>query len=211
MTPKELASECQSFIAKATARITGIGADQYHVEGQPQRFETMPLDGLFEYAEEELLDLANYAAMLNIRMRRLREEATRDRTFERMRIFFATHMPLLSMGGQRSKLEEEVAEFLKEPSAEEAADIAIVLGAYAHTQGWDLDSAIAAKMEKNERRTWEYLGDGYYKHVKGATERPAGDWLEPGLYRRTRDSSGLVERVERSAPLGTDPDKAATA
>jgi NTP pyrophosphatase (non-canonical NTP hydrolase) len=180
MTPKELASECQAFIAKATGRITGIGAEQYHVEGQPQRFETMPLDGLFEYAEEELLDLANYAAMLNIRMRRLREEATRDQTFARMADFFKRRMPLLSTAGQQAKLREELEELLSEPSAEEAADVAIVLGAMAHTHGWDLDAAIAAKMKVNEARVWELHEGGFYKHRK-------------------------------TAPLGPDPAKAATA
>jgi hypothetical protein len=72
MTPQELASEVEGMIRLCTERITGIGAQQYHVEGQPQKFETLPFDDLCEYYEEELRDIINYAVMTHIRLRRLR-------------------------------------------------------------------------------------------------------------------------------------------
>jgi hypothetical protein len=48
----------------------GVGADQYS-EGDRQRFETMPLGDLIQYAREEAQDLAVYATMLDIRLQRL--------------------------------------------------------------------------------------------------------------------------------------------
>jgi hypothetical protein len=79
MTPAELATNVRVFINLCTARVgpDSIGAKQYHVDGQPQKFETMPLDDLFEYIEEEIRDLANYATMLHIRIDRLRTELNR--------------------------------------------------------------------------------------------------------------------------------------
>jgi hypothetical protein len=72
MTPDELAAEVAETVALAQSRINGIGADQYHdAETGQQRFETMNLDDLFVFAEEELLDQINYAVMLRIRLRRL--------------------------------------------------------------------------------------------------------------------------------------------
>jgi hypothetical protein len=73
MTPEELANEVQAVIEECRERVEGVGAQQYYVEGQPQKFETMPLDGLFEYAEEEIRDLIVYGVMTRIRLRRLRE------------------------------------------------------------------------------------------------------------------------------------------
>ena len=73
MTPTELAAEVEAVITECRDRVEGVGAQQYYQEGQPQKFETMDLDGLFEYAEEELRDLVVYAVMLRIRLRRLRE------------------------------------------------------------------------------------------------------------------------------------------
>lgn len=73
MSPNQLADEVAETVALAQSRIKGIGADQYHdAETGQQRFETMDIDGLFSYAEEELLDQINYAVMLRIRLRRLR-------------------------------------------------------------------------------------------------------------------------------------------
>lgn len=77
MTPDELATEVDQFIRLCTDRIVGIGAQQYHEEGKPQRFETMSFDALAEYYEEELRDIANYAAMSHIRLRRMRDEVSR--------------------------------------------------------------------------------------------------------------------------------------
>jgi hypothetical protein len=73
MTPQELAGEVAETVALAQSRITGIGADQYHeVATGRQKFEDMPLDALIEYAEEEALDLINYAVMARIRYARVR-------------------------------------------------------------------------------------------------------------------------------------------
>ena len=74
MTPQELANEVATVVSRAQERVGpgSIGAEQYHVDGQPQRFETMPIDGLIEYATEETLDLVNYGVMLTIRLDRLR-------------------------------------------------------------------------------------------------------------------------------------------
>lgn len=71
MSSDELAQECAEFIAECVSRIKGVGKDQYD-DGGHQKFETMDLDDLFEYAEEELRDIANYAAFLVIRLRRIR-------------------------------------------------------------------------------------------------------------------------------------------
>lgn len=73
MTPAELAAEVEAAIAECRERVEGVGAQQYYVPGQPQRFEFMDLDGLFEYAEEEVRDGIVYLVMLRIRMRRLRQ------------------------------------------------------------------------------------------------------------------------------------------
>lgn len=72
MTPDQLADHVAAFIDKAAGRVNGIGADQYS-EGQRQKFEAMPLGQLFDWAEEELLDQAAYAVMLNIRLRRVQD------------------------------------------------------------------------------------------------------------------------------------------
>lgn len=73
MTPQELAAEVENVIAECRERVEGVGAQQYWTPGQPQRFETMDLDGLFAFAEEEIRDLVVYAVMLRIRLRRLRD------------------------------------------------------------------------------------------------------------------------------------------
>lgn len=73
MTPSELAAEVAETVALAQGRITGIGADQYHdaATGR-QLFEDLPLPELLRFAEEEALDLVNYAVMARIRYARLR-------------------------------------------------------------------------------------------------------------------------------------------
>ncbi len=48
-----------------------------------------------------------------------------------------------------SKLEEEVAEFLENPSVEELADIAQVIKALEKHYGWDLE---AARLKKEQER-----------------------------------------------------------
>jgi len=71
MSSDQLAEEVGEFIIECTSRITGVGQEQY-AESSHQKFEEMDLDDLFEYAEEELRDIANYAAFLVIRLRRIR-------------------------------------------------------------------------------------------------------------------------------------------
>ncbi|MDL5204934.1 MULTISPECIES: hypothetical protein [unclassified Streptomyces] len=77
MTSDELADEVGHFIRQCRGRILGIGAEQYE-EPEGQKFETMPLVELVTYAREEAQDLAVYAAMLDIRLKRL-EDALREK------------------------------------------------------------------------------------------------------------------------------------
>jgi hypothetical protein len=79
MTPQELAAEVGRVVELCQARVgpESIGAQQYYVVGQPQKFETMSFDALAEYYEEELRDIVNYAVMSHIRLGRLREEMAR--------------------------------------------------------------------------------------------------------------------------------------
>jgi len=62
----------EQIIADAQSRILGVGAEQY-AEGDQQKFETMALAELVEYAREETLDLINYGVMLTLRIERLAE------------------------------------------------------------------------------------------------------------------------------------------
>lgn len=71
MTSDQLADEVSQFVAECAVRIRGVGKDQYEGKGY-QKFETMEMDELFEYMEEELRDVANYAVFLAIRLRRIR-------------------------------------------------------------------------------------------------------------------------------------------
>jgi hypothetical protein len=77
MTSEELADEVSHFIGECRGRILGIGAEQYE-EPDGQKFEKMPLVELVVYAREEAQDLAVYAAMLDIRLKRL-EDALREK------------------------------------------------------------------------------------------------------------------------------------
>ncbi|MFF0481081.1 hypothetical protein [Streptomyces sp. NPDC004435] len=78
MTSEELADEVGHFIRQCRGRILGIGADQYQEPDGRQKFETMPLVELVIYAREEAQDLAVYAAMLDIRLKKL-EDALREK------------------------------------------------------------------------------------------------------------------------------------
>jgi hypothetical protein len=71
MSSEDLQDFTVQFNEEAQARIKGPGNDEYTMDGH-QKFEEMELDELIEYAEEEVLDLANYCAMLFIRLRRIR-------------------------------------------------------------------------------------------------------------------------------------------
>lgn len=72
LTPDDLADFSREFILECMGRIKGAGFQQYYQDGF-QKFEGMELDDLLEYAEEEILDIPNYCAMLFIRIRRLRQ------------------------------------------------------------------------------------------------------------------------------------------
>jgi len=72
VTLDQFVNEFRDFAAQCELRITGVGADQYQLADGSQQFETMPLGDLYAWAEEELLDVGVYAAMLAIRLRRVR-------------------------------------------------------------------------------------------------------------------------------------------
>ena len=56
------------FIARCADRIDTDGAAQYYdAETKQMKFETMSVDALYTYVEEELLDAANYLYMLEAR------------------------------------------------------------------------------------------------------------------------------------------------
>lgn len=61
-------SETDEIAEQAAGRILGVGRDQYEEDEDTQKFETMDLDNLFQYLDEELLDQINYGAMLRIRV-----------------------------------------------------------------------------------------------------------------------------------------------
>jgi hypothetical protein len=71
VTLDQFVTEFRDFAAQCELRITGVGADQYQQPDGSQRFETMPMNDLYAWAEEELLDVGVYAAMLAIRLRRV--------------------------------------------------------------------------------------------------------------------------------------------
>lgn len=79
MTPQDVADAVETVMRRAQARVGpgSIGAQQYSAPGQPQKFETMSLDGLLDYYQEELLDVINYSTMLVIRLDRMRAEMAR--------------------------------------------------------------------------------------------------------------------------------------
>jgi hypothetical protein len=77
MTPHELSEEVREVVTLAQDRVGpgSIGAEQYHVPGRPQQFETMELRKLAAYMLEESLDLINYGVMMSIRAQRLQAAA----------------------------------------------------------------------------------------------------------------------------------------
>ena len=70
LSSQDLAEYVADAVVDAADRIKGVGNEQYSMGGF-QKFEGMPLIDLFEMADEELLDLMNYAIMLRIRLIRL--------------------------------------------------------------------------------------------------------------------------------------------
>lgn len=72
MSSVELADYVERFIGDCTGRVLGVGEEQYS-EDTHQKFETVEFDKLLEMLQEEIQDAAVYAAMLDIRIRRIRE------------------------------------------------------------------------------------------------------------------------------------------
>jgi len=74
MEASELSEAIADIVHDARCRVGpgSVGAEQYDSEVGDQHFEVTPLENLFTYAEEELLDLINYCVMLIIRIRRLK-------------------------------------------------------------------------------------------------------------------------------------------
>lgn len=73
MTSDELAKYTEDFISRCASRIRGVGNDQYSHADFYQTFEEMDPLELCDWLSEELEDVANYAAMLSIRLGRFRE------------------------------------------------------------------------------------------------------------------------------------------
>lgn len=71
MKSEDLADEVEELITRCRARVLGTGNEQYSY-GDTQKFETLPLLELIDWAMEEVEDSAAYAVMQHIRLRRLR-------------------------------------------------------------------------------------------------------------------------------------------
>ncbi|WP_142000311.1 hypothetical protein [Amycolatopsis cihanbeyliensis] len=71
MSAEELADYTAEFLDRCTSRIVGVGQEQYAC-GSHQQFEALHPIKIVDYALEEVEDLANYAAMQHIRLRRIR-------------------------------------------------------------------------------------------------------------------------------------------
>jgi hypothetical protein len=67
MTSEELAQEIMSAVTAVQARILGVGKAQYD-EGSQQRFESMSLQELIQYAREEVEDGIAYNVMLRYKL-----------------------------------------------------------------------------------------------------------------------------------------------
>jgi hypothetical protein len=67
----ELADAVEELIRECRERVMGVG-DQQYSEGDQQKFEGMPLTELFEWAFEEIDDVVVYAAMIRIRLQRVK-------------------------------------------------------------------------------------------------------------------------------------------
>ena len=71
MSSEDLARYVGEFIARTTRRVVGVGKDQYD-EGSFQKFEGMSIPELLDMLQEELQDVAVYAAMTDILIQRYR-------------------------------------------------------------------------------------------------------------------------------------------
>lgn len=78
-TPEELSNAVKEVVALAQERVgpDSIGAQQYYVEGEPQKFETMTLSGFLVYTREEALDIINYGVMLVLKIDQIGKMAER--------------------------------------------------------------------------------------------------------------------------------------
>lgn len=68
-TALDIDGDTRAFRDAAVARITtdGAGTKYYDADTDKMLFETMPVEDIVTYLEEELLDVPNYAAMLYAR------------------------------------------------------------------------------------------------------------------------------------------------
>jgi len=67
---EDLVGAVSDTVVDATARIKGIGHEQYAFPGY-QKFEEYPLLRLFKEADDEILDGINYFVMLRVRLIRI--------------------------------------------------------------------------------------------------------------------------------------------
>lgn len=73
ITSGQLAVGVREFVGNAVNRVLTVGREQYD-EGDGQKFERMPLPQLCDWANEELEDIAVYAAMMAIRIQRIKAQ-----------------------------------------------------------------------------------------------------------------------------------------
>ena len=69
MTSNDLYEYQLDFTQEAANRLLGVGKEQYD-RGSKQKFEDMPIDDLVDGLREELMDIVNYATMIDIRFQR---------------------------------------------------------------------------------------------------------------------------------------------
>jgi predicted house-cleaning noncanonical NTP pyrophosphatase (MazG superfamily) len=88
-----------------------------------------------------------------------------DDIFSRFEIFAKKVLTGADKSSFLNKLNEEIEELNEDPCMEELADCVLVcIGLAEHLDG-NLKTALLAKIEKNEKRTWERLPNGTYHHV----------------------------------------------
>ncbi|MFI9591018.1 hypothetical protein [Nonomuraea sp. NPDC052265] len=73
ITSDQLAEAVEDAIRAAKARVVGIGKLQYD-EGDTQRFESMTIRELLQWASEEAEDLIVYGVMARIRIKRVERQ-----------------------------------------------------------------------------------------------------------------------------------------
>lgn len=79
-----------------------------------------------------------------------------------VRVFISKKAPLVTPEQCFSKINEEMAEYLQDPSdPEEAVDVIIALIAYFSTLGINLAPHFYDKMLRNMQRDWEIIEDAH--------------------------------------------------